>query len=220
MSNVECLQKLLAAFSKDIEPLKQFQWTGDTSDHLFEMIQRAAIIRQWEALHAQIALSNTGHGHFGVTFIRPGYEELVWIKYLRKYPKQAGGIARVLAVNSGAKSVIQQEKYLGKNLMRKIGWSDSYLHFHHLNAAITKHELSFLAEKLGWSKVPPNFRWLSEKVGRGKEIAPHLGSSWRCEHRVFDLFKTLGRICSLLGRKDLYTFVDYLRRHLDTRRWR
>ena len=64
--------------------LKDYSWVGSANKQTFEFVKRAAVIRQFEAANAILALVKAGHGSFGVTLLRPAYEELVWIEYLKK----------------------------------------------------------------------------------------------------------------------------------------
>ena len=77
MSNLAQLRRLLDIMQPIVEPTKSHDWTGPSEDQYFAFLQRAVVVRQWEALHAINALADNQSGHFGVTFLRPAYEELV-----------------------------------------------------------------------------------------------------------------------------------------------
>lgn len=169
LSNLHQLKRLINALGPKLEPLKKHEWTGPTEDEFFGLIQRAALVRQWEALHAQIALSNTGHGAFGVSLLRPSYEEMIWVEYLLTVKADASRILRLLAAAGAAKSVVQQAEYLGQNVSLRLGWVPEHVAFHVANAESVSRELMLLKAKLGWDKAPPTFKWVSKAAGREKE---------------------------------------------------
>jgi hypothetical protein len=169
LSNLDQLKRLIKELAPRMEPLKKHEWTGPTEDEIFGLIQRAALVRQWDALHAQIALSDAGHGAFGVSLLRPSYEELIWIEYLFTVKGDASRILRLLAAGGAAKSVTQQAEYLGPDVSLRLGWVPEHVAFHAANTEAVAEELKDLKGKLGWDKSPPTFKWVSKAAGREKE---------------------------------------------------
>ncbi|OEO32903.1 hypothetical protein VW23_008790 [Devosia insulae DS-56] len=169
MSNLDQLKRLVEALAVKLEPLKKHEWTGPTEDEFFGLIQRAAIVRQLEALQAQLALSAAGQGAFGVSLLRPSYEEMIWIEYLLTVKSDASRVLRLLAAGGAAKSVTAQADYLGPNTSLRIGWLPEQVAFHAANGEAVAKELMAFKTKLGWDKSPPTFKWVSKAAGREKE---------------------------------------------------
>ena len=169
MSNLDQLKRLISALAPELEPLKKHEWTGPTEPEFFGLIQRAALVRQWEALHAQVALSSSGHGAFGVSLLRPSYEEMIWIEYLFTVKGSASRILRLLGAGGAAKSVTQQATYLGPSVSLRIGWVPEEVAFHAANGEAVAKELKVYKTKLGWDRAPPTFKWVSKAAGREKE---------------------------------------------------
>jgi hypothetical protein len=163
------LKRLITVLGSHIEPLRKFEWQGPTEDQFFGLIQRAALVRQWEAIHAQVALSEAGYGAFGVSMLRAGYEELIWLEYLLTIPDDASLLLRLMSAGGAAKSVVQQEGYLGPEVAHRIGFPPSEVDFHERNGKAVDKRLKELGKRLGWPKATPSFRWLSTAVGREKE---------------------------------------------------
>ncbi|MCQ8875466.1 DUF5677 domain-containing protein [Mesorhizobium sp. LMG17149] len=169
MSNLDQLKRLTKALTPMLAPLKEHEWAGPTQDEFFGLIQRAVLVRQWEGLQAQLALSSAGHGAFGVSLLRPSYEEMIWIEYLLTVKADASRILRLLGAGGAAKSVTQQAAYLGRNVSLHLGWLPEHVAFHAANGEAVAKELKVLKGKLGWDKAPPTFKWVSKAAGREKE---------------------------------------------------
>lgn len=169
MSNVDQLRRMLTVLQSSIDPAKSYTWSGASRNQAFEMSKRAAVIRQWEALHAIIKLADAGHGHFGVPFLRPAYEELIWFKYLLSVPKESSSIVTAMAATGVAKSVNQQAEYLGADVMCEIGWTGRSLAKYQRAYTGENKRLKIVGKRLGWPKTPPTFKWLSTTVGKEDE---------------------------------------------------
>ena len=72
------LQAWLELMSPLLDPIKQYTWTDSRRlEQYWEFLRRGIIIRQYEALWALVKMSHAGVGHFGVTLLRPAFEELI-----------------------------------------------------------------------------------------------------------------------------------------------
>ena len=170
MSNIDQLRRLLTAMREIVEPASQHAWTRPTDEQYFAFLQRAIVVRQWEALHAIVALSDKQSTHFGVTFLRPAYEELIWLEYLLANPKEANQIVILWARKSVAESVTQQAQHLGATVARKIGWSKREVAAQKSALTAINSQLSTIGRRIGWTGgIPPSFRWVSNQVGRADE---------------------------------------------------
>ena len=170
MSNITQLRLLIDTMLPLVEPTKSHEWTGPSEDQYFAFLQRSAVIRQWEALHAMIVLAESQSGHFGVTLLRPAYEELVWIKYLLSVPDDANQLVLLMAGRAVAKSVTRQEDHLGATVARNIGWTRREITAHRRKLTEINAELEAIGQRLGWSgSVLPSLAWLSHRVGKGDE---------------------------------------------------
>ena len=170
MSNLAQLRRLLDTMRPIIEPTKSHEWTGPSEDQYLAFLQRAVVIRQWEALHAISALADNQSGHFGVTFLRPAYEELVWLEYLLSVPDDANRLVLLLAVRALAQSVTRQADHLGATVARNIGWTRQEIAAHRRKLTEINAELQAIGQRLGWNdRVPPSFAWLSGRVGKRDE---------------------------------------------------
>lgn len=169
MSNIIQLRRLLKAMPGLIEPAKNYAWTGASDKQAFAFLQRAVVVRQWESLHAILELENTGHGHFGVTFLRPAYEELIWLEYLLSVPDEADRIVFLMGCRGVTKSVNRQAEYLGLDVMQYIGWDKTSLAKHRHAMIVYNAQLKDIGKRLGWPRTPPTFKWISAKVGRETE---------------------------------------------------
>ena len=170
MSNLVQLRRLLDTMQPIVEPTKTHEWTGPSEDQSFAFLQRAVVVRQWEALHAISALADNQSGHFGVTFLRPAYEELVWLEYLLSIPDDANRLVLLLAVRAVGESVTRQENYLGATVARNIGWTRQEVAAHRCKLTEINAELRAIGQRLGWNgPVLPSFEWLSRCVGKSDE---------------------------------------------------
>ena len=171
MSNLAQLRRLLDLMQPIVEPTKSHDWTGPSDDQYFAFLQRAVVVRQWEALHAISALADNQSGHFGVAFLRPAYEELVWLEYLLSVPDDANRLVLLLTVRAVAQSVVtRQADHLGATVARNLGWTLQEIAAHRRKLTEVNAELQAIGQRLGWSdRVLPTFDWLSRRVGKSDE---------------------------------------------------
>lgn len=171
MSNINQLRKFIQATDAIIEPARRHTWTRPTNEQYFAFLQRSVVVRQWEALHALAVLSDSDSAHFGVTLLRPAYEELIWIEYLVANSKDANRIVLLWAQKTISDSVTEQAQYLGGNVVRKLGWSKREVGANRRAANTIKAELATVGKRLGWpgTRIPPSFKWVSKQVGRANE---------------------------------------------------
>ena len=128
------------------------------------------MVRQWEALHAIVALSDKQYAHFGVPLLRPAYEELIWLEYLLAIPEEANQVVLLLAMRTVAKSVTQPSDHLGITVAKNIGWTQQEVAAHKRALTEVNAKLKTIGKRIEWkSGIPPSFFWISNRVGRKNE---------------------------------------------------
>lgn len=148
---------------------KEYTWDGSIQEQLWPFFRRGIIQRQMEAMRAILQMVDAGHGHFGVMFLRPAYEELVWLEYLDKRKDIANELVHALMQHELGQNVEAQHEYAGMEVMKTLGFSPEAVRaFARADASALK-KLETIGKKLGWRKtktVLPSMRFLSKEVSR------------------------------------------------------
>ena len=155
-----------------VEVAESYSWSGDDKLQYFNFLKRAAVVRQTEALKAMLAMVEHGHGHFGVTFLRPAYEELIWIEYLIKNEGVANDIVILLAPLETADNLNAQDEFAGPEGMKTIGFAPLFVKVFTAQAKRSAQQLKVIGKALGWNMNMnrlPSTAWLSRKVGRHRD---------------------------------------------------
>ena len=92
--------KWLAYIAPTLAPIEKYERTGQDIDQYWDFLKRGVIKRWHEALDAICNMAEIGVGHFGVTLVRPAFEELVWIEYLDKNKSKANELVVLLTMSS------------------------------------------------------------------------------------------------------------------------
>lgn len=171
--NAERLREILIRLDRAIGYQRTIRAGNNIGAKYYEIVQRAAITRQREALDALVNLCETGHSAFAVCLLRPAYEELVWLEYLNKHSDIANDLLVKTVRHGIAESLKAQDEYLGRKEMRRLGFSMRFLKFHLANEQTLKMALRHLGSRLGWRNgaYSPSFAFLSRQVGREKEYS-------------------------------------------------
>ncbi|MFY9293017.1 MAG: DUF5677 domain-containing protein [Methylorubrum rhodinum] len=164
----QTLKELMRRFDVvvgDISKMIDFK-DGDEAK-FYEIVARASVIRQREAIESIVSLCENGHAAFAVCFLRPAYEEMLWMMYLGKNPQEAPGLSARLTIKGVGASVAAQSKYLSPEIMRKLGFAD---HFVANFAIFCELHLSWLrgcGRRLGWRKNSdsPTIAHIAQNVG-------------------------------------------------------
>jgi hypothetical protein len=91
------VESFLSLLKPIIREVASYRWeVGSIADHFWEFARRAVLVRQYEALHALVIMSREGQCHFGVTFLRAAFEELVWVEYLTANSKFANELIKLI----------------------------------------------------------------------------------------------------------------------------
>lgn len=120
-------------------------------NQFYETLSKAILIRQFEAINAIIKMAEAEIGHFGVTLLRPAFEELLWLEYLSKHQDKANEIIYLLERKEIGDQLRAQEKYIGRSEMRKLGFGGRYLKQIAADKS-AENELKILAASLDWGK--------------------------------------------------------------------
>ena len=83
VDNADRLREILSRLDQITGELGTVHVGNSVKAKYYEIVQRAALVRQREALDAVVTLCETGHSAFAVCLLRPAYEELLWLEFLR-----------------------------------------------------------------------------------------------------------------------------------------
>ena len=156
-----------------ISRLEEYRWDGLDEDQYAEFLKRAVLIRQYEALDTILKMAAADIGHFGVTLLRPAYEELLWIEYMNQNEKIEPKLVFLLAIREIIEGIKAQEKFLGAEEMSRLGFPREFVK----RFASAKHplltRLKEIGRRLGWKRRRdeslPSVYFIAEKVGRKQE---------------------------------------------------
>jgi hypothetical protein len=150
----------------------EYVWEGDFSKHIWEVIRRAAIRRQYEALEATLKMVDSGQGHFSILLLRPAYEEFIWIAYLSKYPEIAQRLTMLLAQHDTTSSLVAQNEYVGTRIMSELGFTQRVIKAQEAIDRGVQAQIREIGRSLKWpqrSNLLPSVAFLSRQVNREKE---------------------------------------------------
>jgi hypothetical protein len=133
-------------------------------------VKRAALVRQFEALQALTSMAKNGYAHFGVSLLRPAFEELLWLEYLSANEDVAPKVAYLYSEKEVMDSLTAQNNFLGNNGMLNIGFTQK--HFKRIRAEKRpkQSELKEIGRRLGWKgHALPSTEFVAKKVDRHRE---------------------------------------------------
>lgn len=154
-----------------VKLLQEHSWFGSTESQVLEFVKRAAVVRQFEAAEAILALVNIDHGAFGVTMLRPAYEELLWIQYLRKHEDICLELVQLLTKKEILDSYQAQKEYLGQKGIRQIGFTSRLSKRIEKGLRDPSTQLKKIGATLGWrnGSTQPTMAFVARAVGREKQ---------------------------------------------------
>jgi len=155
-----------------IAAARQYEWSGADQDQFWEFIRRAAIVRQYEALQSLLKMADDGYAHFGVTLLRPAYEEFIWIKYLNRWPTEAKALMMLLAMRGVDESMQAQSDYAGAKGMESIGFSQRLAKIHGARGRALDAKIRLIGRQLKWpanANPLPSMAYLSRVTGQERE---------------------------------------------------
>jgi Family of unknown function (DUF5677) len=165
------LREVVAQLDIIMGDINRVPFTSGSREEVYDIIRRAAVIRQREAIDAIISLCETGHSAFAVCLLRPAYEEQLWLEYLAKHKADAPKLVLALSQKIIAESMRAQLEYMGKESMHAVGFSMTFVKRFLAQAAQSLTTLKTLGAKLGWRQGAdlPTLTHIAQKVGRKNE---------------------------------------------------
>lgn len=188
-------ERLLDAWDQCLVGVDRMPPHDRLKDHSFKLTKRAALIRQRDALRAALSMSRTGHGAFAVTFLRPAFEELVWIEYLNKHKSEADELIILILREAVGKSLKAQRDYISPKGMVAAGIPMSFVKRTLARQGVVKEALLSMGRKLGWmsgsnEQTGPSLKHVATSVGRIKEYNfLYHGTSRFVHFSVAELFR-------------------------------
>lgn len=168
----EGVSEWLAYLGPMLNQFSSHAWSGDDREQSWEFLKRAAVKRQWEGVEAIIKMTDAGFGHFGVTLLRPAYEELIWIEYLDRNPTVTKELIALLAMHEVADSMKAQNDYFGKKGMQNYGFTQRLVKVMLARDRESEAKIRKIGQLLGWNmtrSLLPSMNFLSRKVNREAE---------------------------------------------------
>lgn len=164
----EDVRELLAP---QVKLLQEYAWTGSTEAQRLEFVKRAAVVRQFEAAEAVLCLVDAGHGAAAATMIRPAYEELLWIEYLKKHDAVALELIQLLTRKELLDSYESQKQYLGQKGIREVGFNSRLSKRIEKGLRNPSKELQAMGASLCWRQgsQQPSVAFIARKVGRERQ---------------------------------------------------
>jgi hypothetical protein len=207
----ENLDKWLKLMSPVLSPFRKYTWSGQTRDHIWEILRRGIIVRQHEALSSLVEMCRANFGHFGVTFLRPAFEELVWIEYVYMHSEVAVELIGLIVSHEIADSLNAQNDYMGARAMMEGGFTQRFVKVRTAQDRTGQARLREFGRKLGWSDraLLPSIQFLSKKVKREKDYTFLYHATSRFVH--FSTAEILRRVWGQQGSVSVgsASFSDY-----------
>lgn len=167
---LDSVRRATALLAPEVESVGNYTWTGNDDDQYWEFFKRSIIKRQFEALNAIIHLAESKQGHFGVTLLRPAYEELLWGTYLEKHKDLAPKIALLLSRKEVGDTIEAQNQFLGAKAMQAHGFTQKRIKQMKASFRPSTAELRAIGKRLGWrNDEPPGAAALARWTGHEKE---------------------------------------------------
>lgn len=168
---VKGVKHWIARFSAPVIKLENYEWEGDDDEQFYEFLIRSVIRRQYEAVVATVKMTEGGFGFFAVTLLRPAYEEMVWLAYLKQHPALAKELVVLLMRKELCDNIEAQNDYLKTNEMAAVGFTQKYVK--HVLAQNKPHlaRLREIGRSLKWREgaMLPPFAFVARQVKRDKE---------------------------------------------------
>ena len=167
----EGVKHWVARFAEPIMKAETFEWEGDDGDQFYDFLIRSVVRRQYEAVAATVKMTEGGFGFFAVTMLRPAYEEMVWLAYLKKHSDLANELVSLLVRKELCDNLEAQNDYLKVSQMAAVGFTQR-----HLKLIIAKNKphlarLKEIGRSLNWrdGALMPPFAFIARQVGREKQ---------------------------------------------------
>jgi hypothetical protein len=124
--SLEAASLFLAGTQGLVDDLRELRW--DAHQPLAPVLSRAVICRQHDYLAVAAGLARERRGWAIVPLLRPACEELVWLAVLADVkPEARERILKALATLDVEKDLRAQDRYLGREAMRSLGYGEAVL---------------------------------------------------------------------------------------------
>jgi hypothetical protein len=165
------IQKWLEAIEPMFVGMADHVWTGPMDSQMFDIMRRGVVIRQREAIRTIHKMCDDGQGHFGVTLLRPAYEELLWVEYLTQNRSIADRLIVLTTHRELIDNISVQNEYIGAKGMQAHDFSQRYVKESLAHRKPTDSELRAIGKSLGWREnaTAPSVAFLARKTGREKQ---------------------------------------------------
>jgi hypothetical protein len=184
-SHLEALKVWLEFLKPMLSSVERFSYDGPESKQFWGIIKRAVIARQHEALQAIESMADAGHGFLGVTFLRPAYEELIWLEFVDGCVGDPADFAVLVSQHELADQLKTQNDYLDKRVMKEIGLSQRLGKLNDARDRETKKRIREIAHHVGWDTsrgLYPTTFFMAKRVNRLKEFQYLYGATSRFVH--------------------------------------
>jgi hypothetical protein len=174
LNHAEQLENILRYIDEITGDVRTILGFGDGSKEKYlDIIRRAALVRQREALDATIQLCRTGHSAFAVCLLRPAYEELLWMEYFNAISSEAAELNALLIQKMIAESIEAQSEYMSKKDMAELGFTMRIVKRQAARLREIASDLRALGARLRWRQgaEKPTVVHIAQVVGRSKEYS-------------------------------------------------
>lgn len=167
----DIVKSITNILSPVVDAFENYTWSGKESDQFWELIQRSSVIRQYEAINAILQMTTQSNGHFGVTFLRAAFEELIWLDYLKKNNSLANEFARLKASCEIADSLEVQNQYLVAKNMQAVGFTQKFVKQYLARNRESNSRLKAIGRELKWrdGETFPSAAFIAKNVGRERD---------------------------------------------------
>jgi hypothetical protein len=167
---ITAVSECVTLLNAEVESIRTYEWTGPDDEQFWEFYKRSIIIRQHEGVQAILEGAKGKFGQFGVTLLRPAYEELLWAYYLEQHADKAPEIIRLLTTREVEETLDAQNQYLGARMMQEQGFTQKYLKRRSAISRLQLTRLKTLGKQLGWrNDEPPGAAFVARAVGKERE---------------------------------------------------
>ncbi|QRE76995.1 DUF5677 domain-containing protein [Methylobacterium aquaticum] len=168
---VKLIREMMGLIDTVIGDISRMPFAKGSDEELYQIVRRAAVVRQREGLNAILTLCETGHGAFGVCLLRPAYEEMLWLEYLAKHPDVAAKLIVNMARENAREAMQVQLDYIGRDGMKAVGFTMKFVKHFLAASSEASATLKSLGNKLGWrqNSVKPTVSHIAQQVGRKAE---------------------------------------------------
>jgi hypothetical protein len=165
------LDRAYKSLSEDIQNLSNYSWSGSSTEQFVEFVKRSALIRQYEAIAAVRSAFENGTSHLLASLLRPAYEEMLWLEYIRKHKEVSLDLILSMAQNEVYNGIEAQRGYLTKSELNEIGFTSSILKAASEALKRTEDSLLAIGKKLSWRQgaLKPTITSIAKSVGRHEE---------------------------------------------------